>query len=162
MLQVASSLHLLSDDLHALILSRWLDVRSLVILDVAVSSKTCRPYWIAFLHSVRRWRCIDDISHTAASLMWLSIRRICISRMEIKVYAWQVPGCDLSLLETVDLLHVVLDGCSGVTDQCILTIARVCRKLNSIDIGCCGNVTDAGISVESWMWSAAEHQSCML
>ena len=149
MLQVASFLHLLSDDLRALILSRWLDVRSIVTLDVAVSSKTCRPYWIAFLHSVRRCRCIDDMSHTAASLMWLSIRGICISRMEMKVDAWQVPGCDLSLLRTVDLLHVVLNGCSGVTDQCILTIARVCRRLNSIDIRCRGNATDACMSALS-------------
>ena len=143
---MASFLHPLSDDLRALILFHWLDVRSLVTQDVAVSSKTCRPYWLAFLQSVRKYRCVDDMSHTAASLMWLSTRGISISRMEMKVDAWRVPACDLSLLKTADLLHVGLNGCNGVTDQCILTIAKVCRKLSNISIRCCKKVTDAGVS----------------
>ena len=145
MLQMASFLHLLSNDLHALILTQWLDVRSLVTLDLAVSSKTCRPYWLAFLQSVRRCRCIDDVRHTAASLMWLSIRGISIFRMLMKEDAWRVPGCDLSLLKTVDLLHVGLYNCMHVTDQCILTIARVCSKLSGICVKGCCKVTDAGI-----------------
>ena len=46
-------LHELSDDLHILLLSQWLDVRSLVTLDVAVSSNTSRPYWMTLLGSLR-------------------------------------------------------------------------------------------------------------
>ena len=111
-------LNLLGDDLHTLLLSHWLDVRSLVTLDIAVSSKTCRPYWMELLHNLRSTS-IDEMDHTASSLIWLSIRGICISRMQMKVNAWKVPGCDLSLLRTVDLRHVGLNGCINVTDRCI-------------------------------------------
>jgi hypothetical protein len=37
----------------------------------------------------------------------------------MKVDAWQVPGHGLSLLRTIDLLHIGLDGCSSVTDHCL-------------------------------------------
>ena len=33
-------------------LSFWLDIRSLVTLDVAVLSETSRPYWVTLLQSV--------------------------------------------------------------------------------------------------------------
>jgi hypothetical protein len=142
-------LNLLGDDLHTLLLSHWLDVRSLVTLDIAISSKTCRPYWMKLLYDLRS-RGMDEMDHTASSLMWLSTRGICISRMQMKVNAWKVPGCDLSLLRTVDLLHIGLNGCINVTDHCIEMIATLCRKLSNIRLEGC-------ISVECWMWSAAEH-----
>ena len=138
-------LYLLRDDLHTRFLSHWLDVRSIATLDMAVSSKKCRPNWISFLHSVRS-AALDDIVHSASSLKWLSMRGISVSRLQMKVDAWRVDLCDVSLLKTSDLLHIGLDGCRSVTDECVRKIATRCCKLRSIRLKGCENVTDAGIS----------------
>ena len=89
-LMVRLLLHELSDDLHILLLSQWLDVRSLVTLDVAVSSNTSRPYWKTLLGSLRS-SSIDSMDHSASSLMWLIRRGICASRIQMKDNAWRVP-----------------------------------------------------------------------
>ena len=120
-------LHTLSDDLHTLLLNHWLDVRSLVSLDVAVSSKSSRPYWMMLLRSLRI-SSVDNIDHSASSLMWLISRGVCASRIQMKVNAWRVPGCDLSLLKTVNLVHLGLNGCKSVTDECLLKVANKCGK----------------------------------
>ena len=91
-------LHLLNDDLQTLLLSHWLDVRSLAMLDVAVSSHEFRPYWTAMLHSLRA-ASIDNMVHNSSSLKWLSIRGIHATRVQMMADAWLVPGYDLSLLQ---------------------------------------------------------------
>ena len=171
-------LHELSDDLHILLLSQWLDVRSLVTLDVAVTSNISRPYWKALLGSLRS-PSIDSMDHSASSLKWVIQRGVCPSRVQMKDYAWRVPGCDLSLLKTTGLLHLGLSYCSKVTDECILRAINGCRRkrwmvafrrlwgcdkvaeggipalsagcgqLQSIDLRGCYKVTDVGISALS-------------
>ena len=126
-------LHELSDDLHILLLSQWLDVRSLVTLDVAVTSNTSRPYWKALLGSLRS-PSIDSMDHSASSLMWMIRRGICASRVQMKREAWRVPGCDLSLLKTSGLLHLGLNNCSSVTDECIVKAVNRCT-VSSRNIG---------------------------
>lgn len=119
-------LHVLGDDLLTLLASRWLDVRSLVTLDIAaVSSNTLRPYWMMLLGYLRS-PSIDNMDHCALSLMWLIQRGICATRVNMKVNAWRIPGCDLSLLQTVNLLHLGLNCCSSVTDECILKVVSSC------------------------------------
>ena len=89
----------LGDDLHALLLFHWLDVRSLVTLDIAVSSDLLRPHWMTLLRSPRA-ASIDKIDHSASSLIWLIQRGICTTRIQMKVNAWRVPECDPSLLNS--------------------------------------------------------------
>ena len=168
-------LHELSDDLHTLLLSQWLDVRSLVTLDVAVSSNTSRPYWKTLLGSLRS-PSVDNMDHSASSLMWLIQRGICASRVQMKSNAWRVPGCDLSLLKTIGLLHLGLNDCRSVTDECISRAVGGCRRqsirrypskyneeadagISALGAGCgqllsinlthCKKLTDAGISALS-------------
>ena len=161
----------LSNDLHSLLLCHWLDVCSLVRLDIAVSSATSRPHWMTLLGSLRS-ASIDNMDHNSSSLMWLIQRGICPTRVQRKDDGWRVPGCNLSLLKTTNLLHLGLRGCSRVTDECILkalmgrcnnvieetdeckmgrdadvsALSHSCRKLESIDLARCDKVTDAGVS----------------
>ena len=86
------------------------------------------------------------MTHDASSMKWLSMRGICVLKLQMKVDAWQVPGHDLSLLRTIELLHIGHNGCSSVTDQCLMVIATRCPKLRSICLRRCIKVTDAGIS----------------
>ena len=135
---------LLSDDLHILLLSLWLDVRSLTTLDVAVSSHRLRPNWLTVLRCLRS-EAMDNWGHSLSSLMWLSKRGIRASRVRINVDNSLVRGCDILLVDTSDIVHLGLRGCSNMTDQCIVDVVNCCHKLRSIDIGSCGRVTDAGV-----------------
>ena len=132
----------LGDDLHALLLFHWLDVRSLVTLDIAVSSDVLRPYWMTLLRSLRA-ASIDNIDHSASSLIWLIQRGICTTRIQMKVNAWRVPVCDPSLLNTIGLLHLGLNGCKEVTDGCLMEMVNKCSLEASVE------VTDAGVTALS-------------
>ena len=78
--------------------------------------------------------------------------------------AWRIPGCDLSLLKTMYLVHLGLNSSSSVTDGCLLKIVNrydgecdgkrlgecnkktdVCRKRQGIILAVCDTATDAGI-----------------
>ena len=145
LLLMAPLLHsLLSDDLQILLLSLWLDVRSLTTLDVAVSSRRLRPSWLSVLRCLRS-DAMDDWSHSLSSLMWLSKRGIRVSRLRMKMDNSLVRGCDILLVDTSDIMHLGLRGCSNMTDQCMVDVAYRCDKLRSIDIGGCCQVTDAGV-----------------
>ena len=122
-LLMAQLLHsLLSDDLLILLLSHWLDVRSLITLDVAVSSRTLRPTWLTVLRCLRS-DAMDNWGHSLSSLMWLSTRGIRASRVEMKMDKSLVRGCDILLVDTSDIVHLGLGGCSNMTDQCIVNVA---------------------------------------
>ena len=136
-------LYLLIDDLQNLLLSRWLDAPSLGILDTAVLCNAFRPFWITAPHSLRA-TALDNMDHSTTSLMWLSRRGICVSRMQMKVDTWErLKTIDLSSLKTVDLVHLAFNGCSRITDQSILMIVTRCRKLISLHLEGCSDVTDA-------------------
>ena len=132
--------HDLTVDLHALLLSQWLDIRSIVTLDIAVSSYTLRPYWMTLLRSLRA-DAIANMHHSASSLMWLIERGTCATRLQMKDDAWRVLGCDHTQLQTIDLVHLSFDGCIDVTNECICNIVERCY-LSSI----CTKVPNTGIS----------------
>ena len=135
----------LSFDVHIQFISLWLDMRSLATLDVAVSNNASRPYWMTLLHSLRS-SVIDDWGHSMSSLTWLIRRGIHARRVQMKVDAWRVRGCDLLLLETDEIVHLGLDGCRNLFDQCVMNMVNKCGKLTSISLTGCDRVTDAGVS----------------
>ena len=103
----------LSYDVHILFLTLWLDMRSLVILDIAVSDNASRPYWMTLLRSLRSG-IIDDWSHDRSSLMWLIRRGIHARRVQIKMKTRGVRGCDFLLLERADIVHLGLAPALGL------------------------------------------------
>ena len=135
---------LLSDDLQILVLSLWLDVRGLTTLDVSVSSHRLRPNWLT-VHRCLRSDAVDNWGHSVSSLMWLSARGIRASRVRMKMDNSLARGCDILLVDTSDVVHLGLRGCSNMTNQCIVDVVNRCLKLQSIDLGGCSKVTDAGV-----------------
>ena len=113
---------LLSDDLQILLLSQWLDVRSLTTLDVAVSSRRLRPSWLTVLRCFRS-DVMDYWGHSLSSLMWLSKRGIRASRVRMKMDNSLVRGCDFPLVDTSNIVHLGLRRCSNRTNQCIVNVA---------------------------------------
>ena len=103
------------DDLQILLLSLWLDVRSLATLDVAVSSRRLRLSWLTVLRCLRS-DAVDNWGHSLSSPMWLSTRGIRASRVRMKMDNSLVRGCDILLVDTSDIVHLGLEGCSNITD----------------------------------------------
>ena len=162
---------MLSDDLQTLFLSLWLDVRSLVTFDVAVSSHVFRPSWMRQLKSLR-CPAMDKWGHGLSSLMWLSRRGIRVSQVLIKMDACRVRGCDIMLLDTSDIVLLDLGGCKSISDECLTDIVKQshktrrkhlrdsekvidageselgaeCGQLQSTNLSGCDKVTDAGVS----------------
>ena len=110
-----SFLPLLSDDLQIFVISLWLDVFSLATLDVAVSSRRLRPSWLTVLRCLRS-DAMDNWGHSLSSLMWLSKRGIRASRVRMNMDISRVRGCDILLVDTSDIVHLGLEGCSNITD----------------------------------------------
>ena len=144
-LMIPSFFSFLSDDLQIVFLSLWLDVRSLLTLDVAISCHRLRPRWMTLLRCLRS-PAIDDWGHNLSSLMWLSRRRIRASRMQVKIDTTRVRACDILLLERSSLVALGLRGCCNITDKCLMDVIKRYPNLRSIDVGNCIKVTDAGVS----------------
>ena len=106
---------LCSDDHQILVLSLWLDVRSLTTLDVAVSSRRLRPSWLTVLRCLRS-DAMDNWGHSLSSLMWLSKRGIRASRVRMNMDISRVRGCDILLVDTSDIVHLGLGYCTNMTD----------------------------------------------
>ena len=77
-------LSVLSRDVHILLLSVWVVVRSLGTLDVAVSCNSSRQYCLMLLHSLRGG-IIDDWGHSISSLMCLTRRGIRAKRVQMQI-----------------------------------------------------------------------------
>ena len=135
----------LSYDVHIQLLSVWLDMSSLINLDKAVLNHESRPYWMKLLHSLRGG-VIDDWCHNIHSLMWLARCGIHATRVQIKHGdAYHVHDFVILSLETDDIVHLGLNNCYRLTDQCMTDILSRCRKLTSIDLGSCEKVADASV-----------------
>ena len=135
----------LSFDIHILLISRWLNMRSVATLDVAVSNKASRPYWMTLLR-FQHGRLYRGLGHDMSSLMWLMRRGIHALRVHRKGDAWRIRGCDLRQIDADDIVHLNLFGCRGPTDQSMMNVANECCKLTSIDLSGCEELTDLSMS----------------
>ena len=124
LLTMPSFLSPLSDDLHILFLSLWLDVRSLSTFDVAISCHRLRPCWMKNLQCLRS-PAVDDWGHNFSSLMWLSRRGIRASRVQMKMDTSRVRVCDILLVDTSDLVALELRYCHNTTNQCVMDVIIV-------------------------------------
>ena len=134
------SLFSLNDDLQILFLSLWLDVRSLSVLDVAISCHILRPCWMTLLPCLRS-PSVDDWGHCLSSLMWLSRRGIRASRLKMEMDTSRVLVCDILQVETSDLVSLGLRKCCNITYQCLPDVINRCPHLRSINLGGCRLVT---------------------
>ena len=135
---------MLSDDLQIHLHSYWLDVLSLVTLDIAVSSRTVLDEAPSIFKIYMSWQygsqCfLTDVADTSRDLRYESTdegRGLASTRM------W-------SFTAVYDLLHLGLDGNSRVTDECIQ------KALTGCDLGCQDlrekkNVKSASVSASSY------------
>ena len=82
--ETASSLPLFLalEDRQIPIICVWLDIQSLGLLDVAVSSSRARELWLMILESIT-CESIDMWDHCYSSMMWAILRRIRVTHIQL-------------------------------------------------------------------------------
>ena len=92
----------------------------------------------------------DDWGHSLSSLMWLSRRGIRVSRLEMKINISRVRGCNILVVDTSDLMHIGLQDCINITEQCIVDVIKRCPKLRSITLSGDDTVSSPNIGKGPW------------
>ena len=159
-----------SNDCLSLILS-YLSIESICCIDIAVTNTAARLIWLNSLH-VNNYPAIDEYEHCHESIRWLVKRDISPRRLNrrgsggVRIYGRILVGLSISSLRHIDfcdcyieeddilflvygcphLTDICLNGCSGVTDQSVISLGRYCPQLVSIDIGGSHDkITDDGL-----------------
>jgi hypothetical protein len=128
----------------------WMDERSLVGLDMAVTSTLSREGYLQ-AYTYLPTHCIDKLSDNIIPLkmMWLSKRGIKLSSV---VVAKRLSAGDLtSVLKglnssiTTCLEHIQFNGNKELRDSHLFILARISRDLKTVDLWNCNKITDLGL-----------------
>lgn len=127
-----------------IIVSEWLDLHSVMALDIACCNKTLRPTLLEALAAELRWPWISEVALSNRELSWLTMRKcsvkdiMCrdgISRGVVRRFVRSCPG----------LLSLDLTDCSSVNDVLLGYIGKYCEDLVTIRLDGCTRITDTGI-----------------
>ena len=143
----SSAMHcfLLNNDLFKLLLSDWVDFRSMGTLDTAITNRSTRITWLNSLPSLSGGD-FDSWMHGHLSMRWLIARGIRTSSIQINSnYSDSITHLTLDGIDAARLVHVDLDSCTSITDAAVLVLGLQCPLLQSIDLGFCDSVSDVGI-----------------
>ena len=113
------------------------------MLDIAVSSHSARKPWLIMLksigcHAINVWR------HSHSSMIWMMLRGILVTQVLVDLY-----HKDRVSDVTFVAVSITCGGISNddeVKDDSIWSIWEERRYLLSIDLSCCQNITDVGVS----------------
>jgi F-box and leucine-rich repeat protein 2/20 len=139
-------LHFTSDFLSSFV-SNWLDVRSFLVLDVAMTNKNERSQWLGNLKKTQS-SSVDEWHHDQSSIRWL-INRGIVNASHIRIRndaKWQITdstfdGAIFPLLRSLDLTE-----CRRISDTLLSALIKVCPVLLSVTVDNCPNISDIGIA----------------
>lgn len=132
----------LGDDWLISFLSDWMNVRSLIALDGAVTNDTMRSMWLNCLSSSNA-NILNTIIHDHASARWLIIRRVNISRLHISgAYSWQISNKSFKGASFTTLQDVNLSTCRAITDAGLTSLLKNCADIHTFDISGCDSMTN--------------------
>jgi Leucine Rich repeat len=153
---------------HIPFLHIWLNVESLGVLDIAVSSHNARKPWLITLKSIS-CQAIDVWRHSHSSMMWMMLRSLHVTQILVDLnhkdrvsdvtfvavgitcggisYDDEVKSDSIwSIWEEREyLLSLNLSGCQGITDIGISALADGCGHLHTINLSGCQGITDMGV-----------------
>jgi Leucine Rich repeat len=135
----------LGDDWLISFLSDWVNVRSLVALDGAVTNNIMRLMWLNCLSSSNA-SILNTVIHDHASVRWLILRRVSISRLHISgTYSWQISNRTFKGATFTSLHDVYLSACRAVTDAGLTCLLKNCADIHTFDITGCDSMTNHSI-----------------
>ena len=154
---------------HIPLLCTWLNVESLGVLDIAVSSHSARKPWLIILKSIS-CHAIDLWRHSHSSMIWMMLRGIHVTQVLVDLnhkdrvsdVTFVAVGINCGGMSCVDeaksdsiwskweerkyLLSINLDRCRGITDIGVSALGDGCGQLHTIDLSYCQGITDIGLS----------------
>ena len=151
------------------IICAWLNVQSLGLIDIAVSSYSARKQWLIILqsitcHAINVWR------HSHSSMRWIMMRNIRVIHIQMKLdnsdrisdltfEPVDISGTPASYGDEVEndsilskwegrkhLQSIDLHNCKGITDMGLSALGHGCGQLQTIDLSQCQCITDMGLS----------------
>ena len=151
---------LLNDDLFMLLLSEWIDFRSIGTLDVAITNRRIRILWLQRLRSVTDEN-FENWVHSHSSMRWLITRGLRTSRIhiideseedvendeeeEVDEKSESITDLTFEGLDATNLREIKFESCLLITDTTISIISPESSPLRSIDLGDCRRITDTGL-----------------
>ena len=131
----------LLDDCIILMISNWLDLRDLGLLDSALTNLAERKLWTKCL-LLSSCKYLDNHDHTHSSIRWLILRNLhprVIHTADHSVNDLTFHGIDNAYLHTLNLSR------SNITDSGLTMIAQGCPKLEVIDLSICEGISNEGV-----------------
>jgi F-box and leucine-rich repeat protein 2/20 len=158
---------LFSEDWIITLISNYLDVCSVNMLDTSISNRIERTLWLASLRFLNM-ESFHEFEHSSLSLRWLILRGVQTTKIQIKpsdqrTIQESFDGIDIPLLVYVDFslcLHLsddsisslalgcphlktlILRGCR-IKDAAIEAVSKLCRDLTTLNIDGCIELTGA-------------------
>jgi hypothetical protein len=146
-----------------------LNMRSLSLLDVAVSICGARQQWLIILKTIT-CQTIDVWHHSHSSMRWMMMRSIRVTQIianrkhservsDLTFGAVGMNGsrtsCDeevksddnfLMWEESKYVLSIDISGCQGITDLGLAAVDLRCRQLQTINLSGCQGIKDVGLA----------------
>ena len=126
------------------IISEWLDLHSVMSLDIACCNKALRPMFLDAVAAELRWPWVSEMALSNRELTWLTSRKcsvkdiMCRDGISRSVVRRFVRGCR-------GLLSLDLTDCSSVNDMLLGYVGKYCEDLVTIRLDGCSRITDSGI-----------------
>ena len=153
------------ENLQISLIYRWLTVRDIGTLDMAVSNRNMWDLWLNVLKS--NSKVFDNWHHSHSSIRWVILRKIAVT--QILMNPEKSEGISDMTLKDVDInglqeesdqnqkKMLVWDGCRelelidltscrNISDKFVSVLADGCGQLQSINLSGCLNITDTGLS----------------
>jgi hypothetical protein len=154
---------------HIPLLCTWLNVESLGVLDIAVSSHGARKPWLTILKSIG-CQAIDVWCHSHSSMIWMMLRGLHVTQVLVNInhkdrvsdetfvavgitcggisYDDEVKSGSIWSMwdERKYLLSINLSGCRGFRDMGISALTNGYGQLHTINLSKCQGITDMGVS----------------
>ena len=117
----------------------WLDVQSLGLLDMAVSSSGARKLWLQILKSIA-CKSIDTWRHSHTSIRWAILRSILLTQILVD-HKHRDKLSDLTF-EAVGINRSTTSYGEERSNDGILSIWGGCEYLKSANLSNCQGITD--------------------
>lgn len=139
-----SNLFKVSDDWLMSLISDWLDVLSMGVLDAAITNNTERLLWLKYLQKLKP-TVLNDFSYSHSSIRWLIDRQLSTTGIQIKESKEnEITGMTFEGICVPSMRSLDLHNCASLTDAGLTTLAKGCKQLESMKLGCCRNIFATG------------------
>ena len=125
------------------LISNYLEMRCVNVLDVSISNVKERSLWLASLRFLNI-QCLHEFEHSHVSLRWLILRGIQTTKIHIKLSGQKTIEDSLDGIDIPLLAYANFSFCSHLTDDSVRSLALGCPHLKTLILRGC-RINDAAM-----------------